>query len=88
VKQRSLSGIEWIVHAVACAEPNLRLRRLLEQRGFVVRDLPDVGKVYHLYQPVGEPIDGSTELATDGSGSTVDSEPQTYTGNCGPELFR
>src|SRR5215471_16371124 len=47
-KQRGLSGIEWIVHAVACAHPNLRLRRLLEQRGFVVRDLPTIGQVYYL----------------------------------------
>jgi hypothetical protein len=25
-----LSGVEWIVHAVSCAKPNLKLRRVLE----------------------------------------------------------
>lgn len=27
--------IEWVVHAVHCATPNLKLRRVLEGRGFV-----------------------------------------------------
>lgn len=51
-KQRNLAAVEWVVHAVACAQPNLRLRQLLERRGFVVRDLPMVGRAYHLYDPV------------------------------------
>jgi hypothetical protein len=53
-KQRNLPGIDWIVHAVACAQPNLRLRQLLEQRGFVVRELPKIGPAYHLYEAVAE----------------------------------
>src|ERR1700722_20153551 len=28
-----LSGVDWIVHAVSCAKPNLKLRRVLERRG-------------------------------------------------------
>lgn len=35
----SLNGIgeiEWVVHAVHCAKPNLKLRRVLERRGFFV----------------------------------------------------
>jgi hypothetical protein len=51
-KQRGLAGINWMVHAVTCAQPNLRLRRVLERRGFVVCDLPAIGKAYHLYEPV------------------------------------
>src|ERR1700761_7987882 len=33
---RRLKEIEWIVHAVTCAKPNLKLRKMLERRGFVV----------------------------------------------------
>ena len=27
---QKLSGVEWIIHAVTCAKPNLKLRRVLE----------------------------------------------------------
>ncbi|MEO0323523.1 MAG: hypothetical protein AAF447_11245 [Myxococcota bacterium] len=43
------SGVEriaWRVHAVHCANPNLRLRAILERRGFEVRVLPELGEVY------------------------------------------
>jgi hypothetical protein len=43
-----LSGIEWIVHAVSCAEPNLKLRRVLEHRGFAIENLAGIGSAYHL----------------------------------------
>ena len=46
-KLRKLSEVEWIVHAVTCAKPNLKLRRVLERRGFVVRELAGVGEAYH-----------------------------------------
>jgi len=42
-----LSAVEWIVHAVHCAKPNLKLRRVLERRGFVVSKLPTVGEAYY-----------------------------------------
>jgi hypothetical protein len=42
-----LSGIEWIVHALTCAKPNLKLRRVLERRGFVVKHVAGVGEAYY-----------------------------------------
>jgi len=42
-----LSAIEWIVHAVSCAKPNLQLRRVLEGRGFVVKQVEGVGEAYY-----------------------------------------
>ena len=47
-KLRNLSEVEWIVHAVSCAKPNLKLRRVLEHRGFSVKQLAGVGAAYHL----------------------------------------
>lgn len=47
-KTRGIGRIEWIVHAVSCARPNVKLRRVLERRGFVVRMLPGIGEAYHL----------------------------------------
>ena len=38
-RQRRLRTVEWIVHALTCASPNLDLRRLLERRGFEPHDL-------------------------------------------------
>jgi hypothetical protein len=43
-----LESIEWIVHAVSCAKPNLKLRKVLERRGFVVEEIAGVGAAYHL----------------------------------------
>ena len=42
-RREGLTWIEWHVHAVRCAKPNLKLRRVLERRGFVVRDIAGVG---------------------------------------------
>ncbi|MBI3649935.1 MAG: hypothetical protein HY231_02675 [Acidobacteria bacterium] len=36
-KQRDCHQVEWIVHALTCAKPNLKLRRLLERKGFVIK---------------------------------------------------
>jgi len=47
-----LTEIEWIVHAVSCAKPNLKLRRVLEHRGFSVEHISEVGQAYHLIEPV------------------------------------
>ena len=44
---RNLSAIEWQVHAVHCAEPNLKLRRVLEKSGFEVKTLAGIGEVFH-----------------------------------------
>jgi hypothetical protein len=45
---RKLEGTEWIVHAVSCAKPNLKLRKVLERRGFVVEEIEGIGAAYHL----------------------------------------
>ena len=47
-KQRRLKKVEWIVHALNCAEPNLKLRRVMERRGFQIADVEGVGKAYYL----------------------------------------
>jgi hypothetical protein len=52
-QRRGLGTIEWIVHATACASPNLRLRKVLERRGFVVEDVPGKGLCYHRCVAVG-----------------------------------
>ena len=31
-----IRDIEWVVHAIHCAKPNLKLRRVLRRRGFAV----------------------------------------------------
>lgn len=49
---RGLAEVEWLVHAVHCAAPNLKLRRLLERRGFTVRVI-DGAETYHLVRPAG-----------------------------------
>jgi hypothetical protein len=47
-----LSTVEWIVHAVSCANPNLKLRRVLGRRGFRVEQVGDAGLAYHLVESV------------------------------------
>jgi hypothetical protein len=49
-RMRKLSGVEWIVHAVSCAQPNLKLRRVLEHRGFVIEEIAGIGEAYHLVE--------------------------------------
>jgi hypothetical protein len=46
-RQRGLSSVEWIVHAVNCAQPNLKLRRVLERRGFQVKEVEGIGVAYY-----------------------------------------
>lgn len=50
-RRKGLTFIEWRVHAVHCANPNLKLRRVLERRGLVVRSFPGTGKCYWLRAP-------------------------------------
>src|SRR5687768_17149262 len=40
--------VEWILHALTCANPNMKLRRLLERRGFTVETIEDIGEAYYL----------------------------------------
>jgi hypothetical protein len=52
-RRRRLGETEWIVHAVTCAKPNLKLRRVLERKGFVVEPLRGGVEVYRLVESVG-----------------------------------
>lgn len=47
---RQVRRVEWIVHAVACAKPNLKLRKVLERRRFVVESVDGIGTAYHLVE--------------------------------------
>lgn len=47
-----LSRIEWVVHAVSCAKPNPKLRRVLERRGFVIRNLEGIGEAFSLIETI------------------------------------
>lgn len=49
-RDRRLTRIEWLVHAVSCPRPNPKLRRVLEKRGFSVQEVPAVGSVYRLVE--------------------------------------
>lgn len=51
-KREGLAFVEWRVHAVHCATPNLKLRRVLERKGFTVREISGVGECYWLRVPV------------------------------------
>ncbi len=46
-RRRGVSQVEWFVYATHCANPNRKLRRVLERRGFVVRDVPGKGECYY-----------------------------------------
>lgn len=49
-KRMRLRRVEWIVDAVHCAEPNLKLRRVLELKGFKIERLGGAGEAYHYVQ--------------------------------------
>jgi len=49
-----LTHVSWRVHAVHCAKPNLKLRRVLERRGFTVGVVEGVGECYQRIERVSE----------------------------------
>lgn len=51
-RRRGLNALDWRVHAINCPRPNLKLRRLLERRGFVVAEAPGSGLCYRQVQPI------------------------------------
>jgi hypothetical protein len=51
------SEVEWLVHAVNCARPNLKLRAVLERRGFQVEDVPGVGACYRFVERLPQGLD-------------------------------
>ncbi len=46
-RKRQLRAVEWLVYATACAKPNLKLRRVLERRGFTVRNVAGKGECFY-----------------------------------------
>lgn len=51
-KKRGLKKVEWIVHALNCAEPNLKLRRVMERRGFQIVDIEGGGQAFSLVEEI------------------------------------
>lgn len=52
-RKRSILDVEWVVHAINCANPNLRLREVLVKRGFRVEYVDGIGDAYHLVRKLG-----------------------------------
>ena len=46
-RKRGIGKVEWFVYATHCARPNPKLRRVLERRGFVVREVAGKGPCYY-----------------------------------------
>jgi len=59
-RRRGVAEVEWLVHAVTCAHPNLKLRRVLDRRGFTVQHVDGIGDVYRLVHPLGPQLDPTT----------------------------
>jgi hypothetical protein len=53
-RKRGLKKVEWIVHALNCAEPNLKLRRVMQRRGFEIVDIEGAGQAFYLIDEFGE----------------------------------
>ena len=53
-KTNGIKQVEWIVHALNCAKPNIKLRRVIERRGFTVKKLEDGVEAYFLLQDICE----------------------------------
>ena len=51
-KKRGLKKVEWVVHALNCAKPNPKLRRVMERRGFIVTEVEGVGQAYYLVDEI------------------------------------
>lgn len=51
-RKRGLKKVEWIVHALNCAKPNPKLRRVMERRGFIVTEVEGVGQAYYLVDEI------------------------------------
>lgn len=51
--KNKLKQVEWIVHAINCAKPNLKLKRVLEKRGFNIESINGIGDAYHFLSVLG-----------------------------------
>jgi len=45
-RKKGLRKIKWLVYATNCAKPNLKLRRVLERKCFVVKNIKGKGECY------------------------------------------
>lgn len=61
---KDFARVEWIVHALHCAQPNPKLRRVLELKGFKVEDVAGIGEAYHYIYSINLLIDNQYLLAT------------------------
>ena len=43
----ALSGVEWFVDPACCDQGHLKMRKILESRGFEVKEVAGRGQVYH-----------------------------------------
>lgn len=46
-KLKGLNSIGCVVHAINCANPNLKLRAHLEKAGFLIKNVPGKGDAYY-----------------------------------------
>jgi len=61
-KQRGLSHVDWIVHALTCAKPNLKLRRVLERMGFSIQKVRgEVDAFFYRHEVPNEGPESLTE---------------------------
>ena len=51
-RRRKLARVDWIVHALTCAKPNLKLRRILEAKGFSIQQVNGGVDAFFLSHPV------------------------------------
>jgi hypothetical protein len=56
-RREGLKALDWRVHAIHCAKPNLKLRRVLEHLGFQVSDVPGTGECYHWVQQIEHAVE-------------------------------
>jgi hypothetical protein len=49
-RSQSLIAVEWVVYAVHCAKPNLKLKRVLERKGFVVKEVDGATAYYYSHR--------------------------------------
>ena len=51
-RKKNLKEIEWIVHALNCAKPNLKLRHVMERKGFTVKEIEGIGKAFYFLDKI------------------------------------
>ena len=51
-KNKKIKEIEWIVHALNCAKPNLKLRYVMERKGFTIKEIEGIGNAYYFLDKI------------------------------------